>query len=177
MTTIPPLPEPGVQSPEDRRAISLGFIRDAREELEHGSRLQAGEKAWGAVAQYLKIIGEQRGWRHDSHHQLDNIARHILAEYYDYELALALSDAYNIGHKNFYENQWGLCKIRETIEEVEEVLPLLESIGFQAPRPFTIISQRQRRRLAELTGNDGLQVGDTSPVGFSLRHPPGLTSR
>ena len=175
MTTVPPLPEPGLQSHEDRRAISLGFIRDAREELDHGSRLQAGEKAWGAVAQYLKIIGEHRGWSHRSHQQLENIARHIVAEYDSTELALALPGAYNVGHKNFYENQWSLRSITQTIEDVEEAMPILESIAFGAPRPFTITSQRQRRRLVELTGNAGLQIGDYSPMGFSLRYSPEST--
>ena len=177
MTPEPPLPEPGFQSPEDRRVISRRFIRHAREELERGNRLQAGEKAWGAVAQHLKIIGELRGWNHESHRQLESIGRHILAEFSaPSEIAVAVSNAYNIGHKNFYENQWGADKIAETIEEVEDALPFLESAQTEAPRPFTIEFQRQRRRLIELTGNRELRVGDTSPAGFSLRHPPDYTS-
>ena len=172
MTTVPPLPEPGLQSDEDRRAISLGFILDAREELEKGSRLQAGEKAWGAVAQYLKIIGEQRGWKHGTHHHLEYIGRQIDMEFNPPGLGFALSEVYNKGHVNFYENQRSFEEVRGVIEEVEEVMPLLESIASQQPRPFTITSNTQRRRLVELTGNTELQVGDYSPVGFSLRHSP-----
>ena len=172
MPTVPPLPEPGVQSPADRRVISQRFILHAREDLERDNRLQAGEKAWGAVAQYLKIIGEQRGWYHKSHRQLDSIGRHLVAEYDQAQLAVALSDAYHKGHESFYDNQRSFQEIEETIEEVEEALPALESLQYAAPLPFTINSNRQLRRLIALTGNKELAVGDTSSVGFSLRHHP-----
>ena len=172
MTTVPPLPEPGLQSSEDRRAIGRRFIQHAREELAQGHRLQAGEKAWGAVAHNLKVIAEQRGWRHESHRHVENIGHHIILEYNQPELGIAISDAYHYGHKNFYENQYSVDTLGEMIETVEEALPLLESLQYETPRPFAITSNQQRRRLAELTGNDGLQVGDASPVGFSLRHQP-----
>ncbi len=172
MTTIPPLPEPGLQSLEDRRAIGRWFIQQAREELDKGHRLQAGEKAWGAVAHNLKAVGELRGWRHDSHRHLENIGRQIVAECRDTELGNAISDANHIGHFNFYENQRSPEALRELIQMVEEALPSLEALQDEPPRSFTITSNQQRRRLAELTGNGGLRVGDTSPVGFSLRHQP-----
>ena len=169
METIPPLPEPGNQSPEDRRAISRRFIMQARKELEEGHRLQAGEKAWAAAAQHLKIVGEQRGWGHESHRQLENIGRQIVTEFGEAELANALAQAYK-GHQNLYENQRSMTEIQEVVEAVEEVMPLLESLSRRAPLPFVIASNQQLRRLAELTGNRNLQLGDASPVGFSLRH-------
>ena len=176
MTTIPPLPEPGLQSPEDRRPrhppgwwMGRRFIQLAREELAQGHRLQAGEKAWGAIAYNLKAIGQLRGWRHGSHRALENIGKQIVAEYESSELAIAISEANHIGHYNFYENQRNPETIADLIETVAEALQ------FEAPRPFAITSNQQRR-LAELTGNDGLQVGDASPVGFSLRHRPGPAS-
>ena len=46
---------------------------------------------------------------------------------------------------------------------------MLESLASEEPRPFTIESNSQLRRLRVLTGNDELQVGDESEVGFSLR--------
>ncbi len=176
MTTVPPLPDPGLQTPEDRRAISRRFMHHAREELGKGNRLQAGEKAWGAVAHQLKIIGEQRGWNHESHRQVENIGKHIVVEFNEPELANALSDAYHKGHRNFYENQTSVGALTETLQAVEEALPTLEALQFEAPRPFTITSNQQRRRLVELTGNTGLKIGDTSPVGFSLRHDPAPTT-
>lgn len=88
------------------------------------------------------------------------------------DLSYAFANAYFRGHDNFYENQYGTDDIEEPITSVEDVLPLLEAIHSEDPRPFTITSNTQRRRLVELTGDNSLQVGDTSPVGFSLRHAP-----
>ena len=174
MTVKPPLPEPAEEhSLEDRRAMSRRFILEAREELKDGNRLQAGEKAWGAVAQHLKIIGDDRGWKHGSHRQLESIGQHIRAEYTDYDsgdFAAAMSNAYHKGHKNFYESWLDSDEVVETIEGVEKALPVLEAIESQAPRYFKINSNSQRRRLVELTGNRELQIGDESLVGFSNRH-------
>lgn len=179
MTTVPPLPDPGVQSPADRMAISRRFIQHAREELVRGNRLQAGEKIWGAVAQHLKLFAEQRGWKHRRHQQVQQAGYQLMAEYPDYrptDLSVAFTNAYFKGHENFYENQYDVEDIEEAITSVEEVLPLLEAIHSEVPRPFTITSNIERKRLAELTGDNSLQVGDTSPVGFSLRHAPSPAS-
>ena len=80
MTTVPDLPPPGVQSDEDRRQISRIFIAHAREELAEGSRMQAGEKAWGAVVQPFKIIADQRGWLHNSHQDVYDVTSQITLE-------------------------------------------------------------------------------------------------
>ena len=172
MDELPPLPDPGFQSPEDRRAIARRFILQARHYLEQRDRLQAGEKAWGAIAHNLKVIGEQRGWNHGSHQQIENIARQIVIEFEDARLGQAISDVFHNGHRNFYENQTTFDEMRDTIEAAESALPTLEALQRAEPRPFTIDSNAELRRLRALTGNDDLQIGDTSPVGFSLRHTP-----
>ena len=171
MTTVPDLPPPGVQSDEDRRQISRIFVAHAREELANGSRLQAGEKAWGAVVQPFKIIAEQRGWRHNSHQDIHDIAGQIGLEYgFDHDQSYALWGAYFIGHQNFYENQHPADTVAEMIDRVEGLLPHLIELTVTPPRPFTITSNTQLRRLRRLTGNDGLEIGDSSPVGFSKNH-------
>ena len=172
MTTLPPIPEPGPQSPDDRRAISRRFILQSRYYLEQGDRLQAGEKAWGAIAHSLKVIAEQRGWRNDSHRQMENIAHQITVEFallYP-DLGQAISDVFHFGHRNFYENQNSFARMKRTIRSAEESLEALEVLQRMPPRPFTITSNGQLRRLRALTENPDLQIGDTSPVGFSLKH-------
>ncbi len=173
MTTLPPLPEPGLQSPDDRHAIGQRFIRQARCYLQKGDRLQAGEKAWGAIAQNLKAIGEQRGWNHGNHQLIEHIGRQIVSELQDTELGDAISDVVHNGHRNFYENQRTFDEMSETIAFAEEALASLENLQQTSPRPYTITSNRQLRRLTALTGNRELQIGDTSPVGFSLKHTAG----
>ena len=172
MAELPPLPEPGFQSPDDRRAIGRRFIFQAAQYLLQGDRLQAGEKAWGTVAHNLKAIGESRGWQHDSHQLVHNVGRQIVSEFQDTDLGEAISEVFHNGHQNFYENQRSLAELRETIRFAEEALPVLEALQHANPRLFTITSNTQLRRLRALTGNNDLQIGDTSPVGFSLKHTP-----
>ena len=171
MTTVPDLPPPGVQSDEDRRQISRVFIAHAREELAQGSRLQAGEKAWGAVVQPFKVIAEQRGWPHNSHQDIRDVAGQIVLEYgLDNDQSYALWEAYFIGHQNFYENQHRTETLADMIDRVEGLLPYLIRLTITPPRPFTITSNTQLRRLRRLTDDGSLQIGDTSPVGFSKSH-------
>ena len=171
MTTVPDLPPPGIQSDEDRRRISEIFIAQAREELAHGSRLQAGEKAWGAVVQPFKVIAEQRGWPHQSHPDIHAVASQIVVEYgFDGDRVQALSDAYRVGHENFYENYRRREELADMIDRVEGLLPYLIQLTTVPPRPFAITSNTQLRRLRRLTGDDSLEIGDTSPVGFSKNH-------
>lgn len=170
MLTAPDLPEPGEQSLDDRRRISRRFIIHAREELEKGHRLQAGEKAWGAVVQPLKAVAEQRGWRHQSHRDIHNVGLQILAENPDVDLQDAISEAYRVGHENFYENHRHPEELAEMMDKVEDVMPILEALPDAAPRPFTIASNTQLRRLRSLTGENSLRLGDISAVGFSLKH-------
>ena len=171
MSTAPDLPAHGAQSVADRLQISQHMIIHAREELANGSRLQAGEKAWGAVVHPVKAIAEQRGWRHESHQDIHAVMSQIVLEYgFDGEQILALSQAYFVGHENFYENHRSPETLTEMMDRVEEVLPDLIEITTMPPRPFTITSNTQLRRLRRLTGNENLEIGDTSDVGFSLQH-------
>ena len=170
MADLPELPEPGFQSPDDRRTIGRRFILQARKHLDEGDRLQAGEKAWGAVAHNLKAIAELRGWEHGSHQQIENIGRQIVAEFDNGELGNAIAETFQNGHRNFYENYRTLEEMGITIEAAAEILPVLEALQQEPPQPFTIASNTQLRRLRALTDNEHLQIGDTSPVGFSLKH-------
>jgi hypothetical protein len=170
MADLPPLPEPGFQSPDDRRAIGRRFIFQAAQYLLQGDRLQAGEKAWGAIAHNLKAIGEVRGWKHGSHQQIENIGRQIVVEFDNAELGNAIAEAFQNGHRNFYENHRTIEEMTVTIEAAEEALPMLEALQQASPHPFTITSNTQLRRLRALTANDDLHIGDSSPVGFSQRH-------
>ena len=171
MTTVPDLPPPGVQSDEDRRQISRIFIAHAREELAQGSRLQAGEKAWGAVVQPFKVIAEQRGWPHKSHEDIYDVVGQIALEYsLDSDQSRVVLDAYWIGPRNYYENYYSVADMAEVIDRVEELMPCLHQLATMPPGPFTITSNTQLRRLRRLTGDDNLQIGDASPVGFSKNH-------
>lgn len=151
------------------------FIRHARIELEAGNRLRAGEIAWAAVSQYLAFIGENRGWDHSSHAALASIGSHICSEHSDYptgNLAVALRNAYERGHRKRYESLFNADEVEDLIEGVEETLPLLDTLSTLLPRPFKITRNSQLRVLRAVTGDETLDLGDESAVGFSLRHTP-----
>lgn len=171
MTTVPDLSPPGVQSDEDRRRIGRILIVQAREELERGSRLQAGEKAWGAVVQPFTVIAEQRGWPHKSHQDVRAVASQIALEYgFDHDQSEVLTDAYRVGHQNYYENYHSVAELAEMIDRVEDLVPYLIRLTTTPPRPFTIASNTQLRWLRRLTNDHSLEIGDASPVGFSKNH-------
>ena len=179
MTTVPPIPPHGdYQTPDERRQLARRFITEARAELEggNGNRLQAGEKAWGAVVQMLKIAAERRGWQHHSHRLVRDMGFHLLAAYPEYNsgaLSLALFAAFDRGHRNFYENWSSSEEVTAVVEDIETFLPVLDTLASADMRPFVITSRNQLNDLRNLTGDNSLQVGDRSEVGFSLRHWPG----
>lgn len=170
MTTAPALPEPGSATVADRVQISRRLIQQARDELDRGDRLQATEKVWGALAQMLKAHGQQRGWLNlGSHRTVGRIAQQLGAEYH----VMAVLNAYiaaDNGHRNFYDNEMSPPEIDGIIAVVASVLPDLERALREPPRPFVINDVDQRWRVRTLTGKQYLQVGDTSPTGFSNTH-------
>ena len=49
---------------------SRRLLAQARSELAAGDLRQSSEKGWGAAAQMVKAIAQQRGWRHGGHELL-----------------------------------------------------------------------------------------------------------
>ena len=85
------------------RAASRELLAQASAEIAAGDSRQASEKAWGAAAQMVKAIAQQRGWRHDSHTLLFQTAIRLAEETRDAQI----TDLFHIAgslHTNFYEN-------------------------------------------------------------------------
>ena len=164
-----PLPELGNAGPNDHTEISRRFLQQAKEELGNGDQLQASEKAWGAFAHALKAIAQSRGWRHQGHNHVIAIGYQIGREHSLSDLQLATTYA-NTLHENFYEHYVGRRVIQDGIDLIEPLLPELEATRVDTPRPFTIQDEDDRAYLRLLTGDRSLQIGDSSPVGFSLLH-------
>ena len=96
---------------------------------------QAGEKAWGAVAQLTKAVAVQRGWRHHSHDSLRQAIRQIASESPDQEdeirLGLVAAEAL---HGNFYEL---VLDRRETEIMLQQLTPLLSALWNELPHAYT----------------------------------------
>ena len=75
------------QSPERRDAAIRKHLPKAREYwtkwpayLAEGDLCQAGEKAWGAVAQLTKAVATHRGWNHFGQDEIRDVIRQIADE-------------------------------------------------------------------------------------------------
>ncbi len=78
------------------------FLKQATEELEKHDLRQAAEKGWGAAAQMIKAVAEQRGWNHQSHRYLAGVVSRLIEEGNDTELASYFAAAQSL-HVSFYE--------------------------------------------------------------------------
>ena len=119
MTTIAPIETHDVHS---RRLIAHAEI-----ELANGDRLQASEKAWGAVAHRLKSIADRRGWEYATHRQAYRIARRIADEMGNPQI-LVLFYAANGLHQNYYVDAQPIESLIEQIDMVKDLLDLLDRV-------------------------------------------------
>ncbi len=112
-------------------AASHEFLRKAHEELAQGDLVQASEKGWGAAAQMVKAIAEQRGWRHNSHPRLHQIVDTLVKETGDSQI-FNLFQVAGYLHTNFYENWQTDHMIESGLRDVQILLekldPLLEQV-------------------------------------------------
>ena len=105
------------------------FLAQARQELAVGDLPQASEKGWGATAQILKAVAEQRGWEHSRHrHHLVTVSR-LRSATGDGDIRRLFRDASDL-HENFYENTMQAFEVAESLDDVEgllcKLLPLLD---------------------------------------------------
>ena len=111
-------------STQTYQQASERFLAQARQELSAGDLPQASEKGWGAAAQILKAVAEQRGWDHGKHRHLSRVASRLRAEQGDrdvfrwYQVADAL-------HGNFYEDEMEAADIAESLDDVEALIDRL----------------------------------------------------
>ncbi len=168
MTT--PLPDPGEASVDDHVQMSRIFLEHAHQELDHGDRLQASEKIWGATSHALKAIAIQRGWRHRSNATIFDIGEQLAREFGredDFDRYLTRAGAM---HQNFYDNDRREPAIQLALADVEEFVAELGQIRESAPRSFTVRDANDRDRLGNLLGLSRPQrpaIGSTHPHGFS----------
>ena len=142
---------PSNHESERYNELSLQYIRRADEYVRAGDRVQASEKGWGAVAEAIKSIAEQRGWNHQGHRLLNDIAYQLTAEWERPDLKL-LFDAMEKLHINFYEDTMELDDVAASIGNAKSLLHGLEEVRSLTPRYLPIETREQRNRWRQLTG-------------------------
>ena len=65
---------------EEYKQTGLWLMDRAESEFSQGDLVQASEKAWGAAAQFLKALATQRGWAHETHQHLGQVADRMADE-------------------------------------------------------------------------------------------------
>ena len=112
---------------QDYRAISVDLFEQANIELEAGDLIQASEKFWGATAQALKAIAQERGWEHNSHAHFYRIVQALIEETGDEDLFDLFGSA-NLLHINFYEHWMNAAQIRKLADQVGQLINRLDHI-------------------------------------------------
>ena len=110
------------------REASRHLLTQGRAELASGDTLQASEKGWGAAAQMLKAIAEERGWEHGKHRHLSRVASRLRAETGDRDVFRWFQVAEAL-HGNFYEDQMEPTDIGDSLDDVERLLDKLEPLA------------------------------------------------
>lgn len=106
--------------------ISERLLQHAEEQFENRDLLQASEKAWGAVAHYLKSVAKFRGWQNRHHRDLNDIADDLALETDDPVLIRRLYAYAERMHQNFYEDRLSHVAVAQGISDCRELIERLE---------------------------------------------------
>ena len=104
------------------------LMQHAFEELAKGERIQASEKAWGAMAHTLKAIADERGLTYGTHNQAGEVLYEILKEVTDPTRRSLIMGGFAIAadlHRNFYEDVHLRERIDLELGEVQGAITLL----------------------------------------------------
>ena len=112
---------------DNHMEVSDRFLQDARYEFERGDLPQASEKAWGAVAHYLKSEAKFRGWPNESHRDLIDVAFDLARETNDPERADELFGLVSQQHVNFYEDHLLHGQVANGIDAAHELISRFEA--------------------------------------------------
>ena len=109
------------------REKSRNYLSQAHQELANADLEQASEKGWGAAAQMLKAIAQQRGWRNSTHRDLSGVVWALRRETGDLELSVQFSAASSL-HVNFYEIEHPADYIEDLLQQVARLVDRLEAL-------------------------------------------------
>ena len=109
------------------REQSRVYLERAVESLAGDDLLQASEKGWGAAAQMVKAVAEERGWEHWSHWRLTSTVSRLVEETGDDELGPLYALANQL-HSNFYEGGMSAALVEQALQGVARFIEKLEAL-------------------------------------------------
>jgi hypothetical protein len=110
---------------DDYTVAGRVLLGQAFDELAQRDLRQASEKGWGAAAQMVKAVAEQRGWEHNRHALLFEVVRRIAGETGNNQLNTLFHFANSL-HTNFYENWLPEEMVRSGLDNLSELVDTLE---------------------------------------------------
>ena len=180
-TQLPAVEDERIPDKGDHLEQREHFLSHAVVFLNRGDRLQASEKMWGAVAQTIAHIADERGWEHRTHQQAGNIVRYLGMEAGDrrignlYEIANGL-------HSNFYHDDREIWSIAAQLPNVRELIRRLDAVHRTVPRntadPHLVAAEQERiaERLLGTGMNRDRAIVTARQLEHDLRHNPSSPS-
>ena len=148
---------------------SRRLIRQAAVELEQkGDRVQASDKASGAVAHAVKAVAEARHWHHDSHNRRRRIVTLLAAEFGAPEWNL-MQDSADKLHDNFYEDVMFDAEVQVRLNLVTGLWASFMELLEREPNPDFAPTADQELMLSRLRLTDG-EIAER----VAIEYPPAL---
>ncbi len=116
-----------MQQTQTYRERSRGLLSKAFAELRDEDLLQASEKGWGATAQIIKAVADNRGLNHAHHRLIIRLTHDLAQETGDRELRTLFGSA-NTLHSNFYEDILNHEKVEEYLQDVAPFIDRVERL-------------------------------------------------
>ena len=144
---------------------SRRLMRQAADELEQrGDRVQASDKAAGAVAHAVKAVAEARQWHHDSHNRRRRIVSLLAAEFDAPEWNL-MQDSADKLHDNFYEDLMFDTEVRARLELVAGLWSSFMELLEREPNPDFAPTAEQELMLSRLRLTEG-EIADRAKIEY-----------
>ena len=151
--------------------LSRRLLEQANYELHTmGDRVQASDKASGAVAQAVKAIAEDRNWRHSSHNLRREIVGLIASEF-DLPDLVNLQGIADQLHENYYEDRMSDVLVAYLLGQISERIESLWIVREKGPDPDFIPSPDQQRIINRLLLPEAVAQADES-IDFPPPMPP-----
>ena len=109
--------------------ISYRFLDRAEAEFERGDMLQASEKAWGAVAHFVKSVANANGWADGSHRDIADNARRLIDLTPDPDGNRDKFVVVNTLHVNFYEEKLDPRDVGRGIRHARSLINAMKEVG------------------------------------------------
>ena len=114
--------------------ISKRFLKHARREFEQGDLLQASEKAWGAVAHYVKSVAHEEGWPDGTHSDIAKNARKLIVMTDEPDSNRLKFMAMNALHVNFYEDDLDEDDVRISVQDARTLIAAMKIARQRMPQ-------------------------------------------